>query len=172
MYISETAKYRALTTPHCSGVGCDIGSGGDPVVPWAIQFDLPPDVYGAYNGGTVPRGPIQLHGYADRLPFADGSLDFVYSSHLLEDFAEWLPILNEWVRVLKPFGKLIILLPDKERFAQAVGRGQPPNASHHHEGKAGELSTYADELGLDVIVDRLTNLYPEDYSILFIAVKR
>ncbi len=43
---SETAKYRHLTAEYCfqndmPAVGVDIASQGDPVVPWAIQLDLP-----------------------------------------------------------------------------------------------------------------------------------
>src|SRR6266404_1333013 len=30
-----------------------------------------------------------------------------------------LPILREWARVLRPGGKLVLLLPDKERWAKA-----------------------------------------------------
>ena len=48
----------------------------------------------------------------------DGVLDFVYSSHVLEDFpeSETLPILQEWTRVLRPGGRLILLLPDQQRY--------------------------------------------------------
>jgi ubiquinone/menaquinone biosynthesis C-methylase UbiE len=152
-------------------VGCDLGSGGDPVVPWAVQLDLPPEVYGNYNGGTTPRGPVQIYGNALKLPFADGSLDFLYSSHLLEDFPDWWIVLPEWVRVLKKGGRLIVLLPDKERFAKAVENGQPRNAAHLHEGRAGELTEYSRKLGLKVIEDRLTNLTRDDYSILFVGTK-
>src|ERR1041384_5361907 len=90
---SETEKYRPLTTPYCysaheqPGCGVDIGSQGDPVVPWAMNFELPEDKFAWYNSNNKPHGPIQLSGDASQLPFNSDSLDFVYSSHLLEDFA-------------------------------------------------------------------------------------
>lgn len=170
-YISETDKYRHLTAPYCEGCGMDVASQGDPVVPHAWQLDLPAQEYAWYNSNTQPRGPIQLRGFGDKLPVESGSLDFLYSSHLLEDFADWTPILAEWVRVLKPGGRLIVLIPQKELWNQAVANGQCPNCEHRHEGQVGELSTYAPALGLRVLEDRLTNLWPGDYSILFVAEK-
>lgn len=169
---SETAKYRHLTTPFCRGNGVDIGSGGDPVVPWAINMDLPNDDFAHYHSGHPPRKPIQFGGDAANLPFKDGVLDFVYSSHLLEDFYDWDPILREWIRVLKPGGRLIILVPDKKLWADALARGQPPNCAHRHESYPGEISKYVTRLsGMKVIRDSLTECFENDYSILFVGVK-
>lgn len=166
---SETAKYRHLTAPYCTGCGIDIASQGDPVVPWAMSFDLPENEYLRYSGGRQPPRPIPLRGHADTLPFVNASLDFVYSSHLLEDYLDWWPVLREWVRVLRPGGHLVILVPDRVLWNAAIARGQPPNCAHQHESHAGELSTYADELGLTVLQDHLTACYPGDYSVLFVA---
>lgn len=170
-YQSESAKQRQHTTKYCVGAGLDIGSQGDPVVPWAWQLDLPPEEFRHYSNGRDPVG-IQLYGHAEKLQVADASLDFLYSSHLIEDFQFWGPILKEWARVIKPGGCLIIMVPDKELWNAALRRGQPPNYSHKHESYVGELSTYAGNLGLDVIEDRLTNSFDGDYNILFVARKR
>jgi len=102
IFPSETAKYRHLAGRFCLGVGVDVASGGDPVVPWALNFDLPEPEFSRYRNNAPPLGTIQLRGFAEKLPFDSGSLDFVYSSHLLEDFEDWQPILVEWLRVLKP----------------------------------------------------------------------
>lgn len=169
--LSETAKYRHLTQQYCQGVGIDIGSGGDPVVPWAVQMELPPNQYAMYNGGDLPRGPVQMYGDAQRLPFLDSSLDFVYNSHLLEDFSDWNPLLIEWHRVLKHGGKLVIIVPDKELFRLAVARGQPDNPAHRHEANVGELTACANPIGFRVIEDHLTKCFEGDYSILFAAEK-
>ncbi len=168
---SETSKYRVLTAPYCDGCGVDVASQGDPVVPWAINFDLPEKDFDYYNNHHQPHGPIQLRGFADKLPFENDSLDFLYSSHLLEDYSDWTPILKEWVRVIKPGGYLVILIPDRELWVAACAAGQPPNDFHRHEGKPGELSTYAEALHLKVIKDELTNLWDGDYTILFCGQK-
>lgn len=149
----------------------DLGSGGSPVVPWAIQVELPHEEFNNYTAGSKPEVEPQWRGSAFDLPFKDGTVDTVFSSHLLEDFNDWTPILSEWTRVLKVGGHIVILIPDKTRWNEALKRGQPPNCAHMHEGNVGELSTYAQKLGITVIVDGLTNLSPDDYSILFVAKK-
>lgn len=171
-FSSETAKYRHITTPYCTGAGVDIASQGVTCVPWAISFDLPEPEFLHYSSGQPPKGPIHLRGHADNLPFESGSLDWLYSSHFLEDVFDWTPILREWVRVIRPGGHLIILVPDKALWKAALDRGQAPNNQHRHESYAGELSTYADAIGVDVIEDRLTAVTPEDYSVLFVGRKR
>lgn len=171
--MSETSKYRDLTVPYCIGNGIDIGSQGDPVVPWAISLDLPLAEYSHYSSGQAPDKSIQWRGDASALPFKDGILDFVYSSHLIEDFPDWYPYLREWARVLKPGGYIIILLPDKKLWGDAILRGQPPNCAHTHESFVGELTDHFNRIGgFDILRDELTNKSPEDYSIIFVAQKK
>jgi len=167
--MNEIPKYRNLVVEHCNGDGVDIGSGGDPVVPWAISLDLAPEAYAKYNADHPPLNPIHLHCDARWLPFKDETLDWVLSSHLLEDFWPWHEILFEWKRVIKPGGKFIVLLPDKVLWAKAVEEGQPPNCAHQHEGSPGELSQYFH--GWTILKDARTEQFPGDYSILFIAQK-
>ncbi len=50
---------------------------------------------------------------AQSLPFADGSLDFVIASHVLEHMPLTLATLREWYRVLAPGGALVLKIPDK-----------------------------------------------------------
>lgn len=175
--MSETAKYRSLTAVFCydefgnPGAGVDIASQGDAVVPWAMSFDLPEPEFSRYSSGNPPKGPIHLRGHATRLPFDSASLDFVYSSHLLEDFEDWLPVLNEWCRCVRIGGHIVILIPDKELWNAAIQRGQPPNCAHKHEGRVGELTEiFSGYFGhFEVLEDRLTALTSEDYTIMFVA---
>lgn len=174
-YRSETEKYRHLTKRYCyvdvlevPGCGLDIASQGDPVVPWAWQLDLPAGEFSTYNNGNPAQGPIQLRGHADRLPVEDRCLDFVYASHILEDFPEdqWPMIFAEWARPLKPGGYLIILIPDRALWVAACEAGQTPNDAHRREGEVGLMTRFALAAGLIVITDSLTNCFPGDYSIL------
>lgn len=50
----------------------------------------------------------------DTLPFADCQADLVYASHVLEHFGrqQYLEVLREWHRVLKPGGILRLSVPD------------------------------------------------------------
>lgn len=181
-YMSETSKYRHLTTPYCyisgsinpiPGAVLDIASQGDPVVPWAWQLDLPHAEFAYYNSNHPPRGPIQLRGHANKLPVDDESLDAVYGSHILEDSPkeEWLAMFKEWSRPIKHGGYLIILVPDKKLWNEALARGQTPNCSHRFEPAVGDMSYFAKQIGLEVIEDRLTNCFDGDYTILGVFKK-
>ena len=126
-YPSETAKYRHLTKKYCAGSRAWTSPArGTRLSRWAISFDLPVEEFNVYCSNTPPKGVIHLRGHADSLPFETGTLDFVYSSHLLEDYLNWDPVLYEWARVIKPGGHLIILVPDKDRWAAALAKGQSP----------------------------------------------
>lgn len=168
---SETERYRYATAPYCQGAGVDVASQGVPVVPWAISFDLPEVEFLHYSNGAPPKGPIHLRGHADHLPFESASLDFVYSSHYIEDVRDWLPVLREWVRCVRIGGHVVILLPDKALWNAAIAAGQPPNCSHSHESYPGELtSVFGEYFGhFEVVKDELTKVVPEDYNIIFVA---
>lgn len=118
---SETAKCRPRLARYCGGYGCDLGAGGElPIVPWAITVDL--------NANACPR----VLGDATRLDWlADDELDFVYSSHLLEDFVDTETVLCEWLRVLRPGGLLVLFGPDERIYHQHCNRtGQLYNTAH------------------------------------------
>jgi len=126
---SETSKCRASLARFCEGDGVDIGFGGDPIVPHAICMDMP-QAYAKYMDHVQ-----HLHGDARNLHwFRDGCLDFVYSSHVLEDFVDTRATLEEWLRVLQPGGNLVLYLPDERTYrAHCRRQGKPPNVHHTHE---------------------------------------
>jgi SAM-dependent methyltransferase len=79
---------------YCQGTGSDFGAGLWPL-PGAIPVD-------------ATRGPGLGKSIGD---FADGSLDYVFSSHCLEHIEGWRPTLAEWIGKLKPGGILFLYLP-------------------------------------------------------------
>ncbi len=125
---SETSKCRARLAPFCTGYGADLGFGGDPIVPHAIRVDLPQPY------ASLGDLPVQLGGDARRLTwFRDESLDFIYSSHLLEDYEDTEAVLREWLRVLKPGGRLVTFCPDEQVYRRhCAATGQPYNHAHKH----------------------------------------
>lgn len=141
---SETSKHRAVLQDFCRGAGIDIGFGGDAITEAAVRVDLPQP----YT--RVGVAPVQLGGDCrDLYWFNDGVLDFVYSSHVLEDFpeSETASILREWVRVLRPGGTLVLLLPDQQRylaFCRKTGQISP-------EGVVGNPHHAIAHFGLDYV---------------------
>jgi SAM-dependent methyltransferase len=125
---SETSKCRARLAPYCIGYGLDLGFGGDPIVRHAIGMDMPRPY------SDVGPLPVQLGGDATQLVwFRDGVLDFIFSSHLLEDFVDVAAILQEWLRVLRPGGRLLIFCPDEPAYRRhCAATGQPYNTHHVH----------------------------------------
>lgn len=45
------------------------------------------------------------------LPFKDGEFDYVFCSHVLEDFVNVIPLLDELVRITKKGGKIELEVP-------------------------------------------------------------
>ena len=164
---SETCLRRHLTVKYCDGNGIDIGSGGCPVVPWAIQIE---SVHNYHCKSDTVANNINYFGDGSFLPFKDQTLDFVYSSHVLEDFLDWIPVLNEWNRVIKTNGYIIIMVPDHKIFRQRVASGEnTDNPSHKHESYPGELTEIYNKhyTNFEVISDYIT----DGYNILFVAKK-
>ena len=129
MTTSETSKCRAIFAPYCHGDGLDLGSGGDPITPSAISVELRRP-YSAC--GTAP---VHLHGDARQLRwFRDGVFDYVYSSHLLEDFHDTRAALEEWIRVLRIGGRLILYCPNEKCYRAFCHkyRGGLHNRMHKH----------------------------------------
>jgi hypothetical protein len=128
--MSETSICRDLVIEYCQGNGLDLGPGGDPVRPDCVGVDLP--VPYIHMGDT----PVNLKGDArDLYWFKDSVLDYVYSSHLLEDFPpEEMPsVLREWLRVIKPGGYLVLYLPDEQKYrAYCERQGEPRNMAHRN----------------------------------------
>lgn len=56
-----------------------------------------------------------------KLPFADGTFDLVYASHILEHIPWYHTenVLKEWARIIKPGGYLEIWVPDGLKIAKA-----------------------------------------------------
>ena len=127
--VSETSKVRKNLEGFCLGNGIDIGFGGDPITKSAISVDM----FVPY--ANYENAPLNLKGSGDNLYwFKDNVLDYVYSSHLLEDFEDTEKVLTEWIRVLKPNGNLVLFLPNEQVYRQyCLNKGNKPNHNHIHD---------------------------------------
>jgi ubiquinone/menaquinone biosynthesis C-methylase UbiE len=114
------------------GNGLDIGFGGSPIVGNAICVDRP-EGHGA-RPVIQDTHPTHIVGDCGGLGwFTDKSMDWVFSSHVLEDFEDTAGILKEWVRVIKPGGHLVLFLPDQKTYEDyCKAENSLPNQAHKH----------------------------------------
>ena len=106
-----------------AGIHLNLGCGAKM---WSgfVNIDFP-----ANWSGRKPDIECDLHA----IPLPDGHADSAYAIHVLEHFHryETEDVLREWVRILKPGGKLIVEVPclDKvlRHFFNAMRNGTPIN---------------------------------------------
>jgi SAM-dependent methyltransferase len=95
-----------------------------------------------FSGQTVWSNAAEKRGFetvfekryvaeaSDLQAVSDASYDFVVASHVLEHIANPLRALQEWKRVLKPGGTLLILVPDRRH---TFDRRRPFSSFEHIE---------------------------------------
>lgn len=112
---------------YTKGVGIDVGCGLNKIHSCAIGIDfrLGDKDFGYPFGANIrcPRNKKFL-----QLPwFPNESLDFVFSSHCLENFSDPRKTLQEMARVLKPAGYLVLILPDMRYYPKKGEEGANPD---------------------------------------------
>jgi ubiquinone/menaquinone biosynthesis C-methylase UbiE len=154
LYPSETSKVRHLVIHYCQGNGCDIGFGGDKIKKEhcvGIDYAQP---Y-AYTGKE--KVDIACDVMNEKIPVADNTYDYVYTSHLIEDFTDTTQALEEFIRILKSGGNLILVFPDQQVYeAYCKKTGQTLNTHHIHKN-----------MGLDFMLNRLNEIPYIKYENIF-----
>lgn len=93
------------------GDGVDIGGQPDPLSLYAEFFPLMNNV----RIWDLDDGDAQ---FMEGVP--DASFDFVHSSHCLEHMNDPQKALQNWMRILKPGGFMIVLVPDEDLYEQGL----------------------------------------------------
>jgi predicted SAM-dependent methyltransferase len=83
------------------------------------------NIVGYTNVDLDPRADV--HADIRRLPFEDESADEIMAIHVIEHFYRWevAAVLEEWARVLKPGGKLVLECPDLAKIVRNLLKGLP-----------------------------------------------
>ena len=129
---TETEGVLEHVLPYCDGRGLDIGCGQRKVVPEAIGLDFATE----YNIKRHPATAADLIGrWEETLDKVPGlPVDYIYSSHLLEDYADIEPPLRAWTNAIRPGGYLILVLPIEQVFlAHCAATGQLTNPGHKND---------------------------------------
>lgn len=135
MYLSETSKFREILRPFCFGNGLDIGSAGDPIVEDAINVDLS-DPYAKCGNSPIQikiSNNWRLDPKVISIFFKPGSFNYIYSSHLLEDFENKTQVLECWTSLLRYTGYLVLLLPDEQRYQKYCREHNQIRNSNHND---------------------------------------
>lgn len=111
--VQRWAKDRRFATRYLVGSGLDVGAGQDPLAQFWELFPL--------MSGCRPWDTLYGDGDGAKLEgVADNSLDFVVSAHCLEHVESPIEAITNWLRVLRPEGHLIVIVPDEDRYEQGV----------------------------------------------------
>ena len=122
----EVDLIRETALPYCKGHGLDLGCGFNKVTQeaWGLDLRTP---YTELGNDT-----IELIMDAEKLEhIRANSLDYIFSSHLLEDFEDTRKVLWYWLSCLKIGGYLILYLPNQQLYrAHCESSGVKSNPTH------------------------------------------
>lgn len=117
----ESRKIWPFVIPYARGRGLDIGCGVEPCLPHMIGVD---------SGKAFGHGAATIKAEADELGiFANESLDFIFSSHLLEHIEPEKvgAVLEHWASKLKFGGNLILYVPSANHYPKVGEPGANPD---------------------------------------------
>lgn len=151
----EAAKIRWELVEYTNGRGLDLGCG---------QFKAFPHFTGVDNGHHWGMKGVDVHVETceDLSIFADKSMDFVFSSHLLEHIVNTKAALKEWYRVIKEDGYLILYLPHKDHYPNIGQKGANPD--HKHDFLPEDIEAVMQEVGGWDLIRNETRSEDREYS--------
>lgn len=163
---NESSKIRWEIVRYTRGRGLDVGCGPAKQFPHFIGIDNGKDTE-LFGMPIVPDVRVET---AEKLSiFASGSMDFVFSSHLLEHIPyEHVPAtLKEWMRVIRMGGYLVLYLPDENEYPKIGEDGA--NIDHKwNVNKDRVLDAMPD--GFDLVDFQVRN-EDREYSLFFVFQK-
>jgi ADP-heptose:LPS heptosyltransferase/predicted SAM-dependent methyltransferase len=168
-YSAESKKIVWEVAPYLRGKGLDLGCGTFKILPQAIGVDTGEDAgkYGWRSVADIRQDATKLN------MFASQSMDFVYSSHLLEHVEDHKAALREWWRVLKHGGKLALYLPHKLFYPNIGEEGSNPDHKHDFmpQDIIDAMEEVATEAGQFDLVDCQERNNDDEYSMLLVFKK-
>lgn len=151
----EADKIKYLAVPYTRGKGIDLGCGPKKAFEHFIGVDNCIDTQ-LFN---IPMNPDVKVEDCMNLPFENASLDFVFSSHMLEHVQDCGRALDEIWRVLKPGGHLVLYLPHADLYPNI---GEPwANPDHKHDFRNADIRRkvsaicYATRTGFNLLIDEV-----------------
>lgn len=118
---------------YFTGNGIDIGCGPDNLGNHSDKFPLM----------TKVRGWDLVDGDAQKMQSVnDETYDFIHSSHCLEHLYDPYEALENWIRICKPGGYLVITIPDEDLYEQGIWPSTF-NTDHKHTFTIGKTDSWS-----------------------------
>jgi len=162
----ETGKIRWELPQYTRGRGLDIGCGPSKGFPHFIGVDNYTDtqLFGIQMKPDVVSDCTKLD------VFGSASMDFVYSSHLLEHVVDPKATLKEWWRLIKPSGYLVLYLPHKLFYPNIGEEGANPD--HKSDFMPEDIVSFMKEIGSWDLVRNEDRNEDREYSFFQVYKKR
>ena len=119
---------------YCKGHGLEIGPGNYP------RCDPQRTVFLDKFPSEQDWVRVDIVSDATTIPLADNSFDYVFSCHCLEHMPDTIGTLKEWLRVLKPGGRLVLMLPHAGRTWES--ERTLSSLEHHVRDHANKVDLY------------------------------
>ena len=127
-YQPESKKIVWEVAPYLRGFGLDIGAGSFKVLPQVVSVD---NGFDNVMFGIPFKADVTVKSAEDLTVFGSQTMDFVYSSHLLEHLEKPEKALKEWWRILRPKGVMVLYLPHEDLYPKVGEPGANPDHKHN-----------------------------------------
>ena len=166
---NESGKIRWEIVRWTRGRGLDVGCGPNKAFPHMIGVDNGADIQ---LFGHQFKPDVWIDDAADLRLFGTESMDFVFSSHVLEHipFDKVVKCLKEWLRVIKVNGYLVMYLPDETLYPKVGEPGANPDHKWNVSYKL--LVELMEKAGHWDLVDWQRRDQGTEYSLFFVFQKK
>jgi SAM-dependent methyltransferase len=120
----------------------------------AMNVDFSDDQGGLWQQKSCPPTTVNIVASGDDLPFKDGTLDYVVSSHVIEHFFDPVKALKEWYRVIRPGGYVFIIAPHRDRTFDRHREVTPVDELLDRSAGRIRISDYARPLNQEALAAR------------------
>lgn len=164
----EASKISWEIVRWTRGRGLDLGCGPKATFPHFIRVDNLKDTH---LFGHHIKPDVRVDTAEDLSVFGSESMDFVFSSHLLEHIEpeKVVKTLREWMRVIRLNGYLVLYLPDEDQYPK-VGEAEA-NPDHKWNVSCSHLLEYMAKCGSWDLVDFQKRSAGDEYSLFFVFQK-
>ena len=120
---TEVGKVRHRIVSYIKGIGLDLGCGDEKITHTTIGIDIKQTKKSNLIMDLSENDPLRM--------FSDNYFDYIFASHILEDFIATDAVLDAWWSKIKPGGYLILYCPDADYYPRVGTPGS--NVDHRKD---------------------------------------